>query len=167
MSEKPLCCINCTKKVEITFKSFSHGKLEEMGVCKQCPWLAEKVPSFQDEDSPIMIEGLDKTCRSCAMTLKDLLMGELLGCEECYTTFSEEIAEQLIECDQVYVPKGETLTPSNISHSINNKALECIQKNKKLKTYRDNLDKALSNEDYESAATIRDEIKEYYKSSHE
>lgn len=166
MAEKPLSCINCKKKPEVTFKCFTGDTLEEVSVCKQCPWLAEKVPHF-DSSLNIDKEALTRKCPSCSMTLKDLMMGEPLGCGACYTTFSTEIAEQLIECEQAYVPKGEKLTPSNLSHPISSKVLECIKKNEQLKKHRDNLDEALRLEDYERAATIRDEIKEHYESSHE
>ncbi len=167
MADKPLCCINCKKDAQTTFKSFNNGVLEEIGVCKECPWLLDQVPALKHQSPTSLNDEIEKQCPGCSMTLRELIMGEMLGCAQCFTTFADTITDQLIDCNQVYIPKGETITPHSIVHPTKGKVLGCLEKSKQLQSYREELSEALKNEDYERAATIRDEIKEYYKLSHE
>ena len=167
MSDRPLCCINCKKQADVAFKSFRGGVLEEVHVCKGCPWLAEQVPSLKEEELPLIDENMKKACCGCNMTLKQLLMGDTLGCHKCYEVFSDQITEELVDCGQVYIPKGESVSVHNIHHPTKGKVLECTQKSGKLEAFREALKKAIESEDYESAAAIRDEMKEYYRSSNE
>ena len=92
---------------------------------------------------------LHKTCPMCGTALSSIVNDKKCGCSECYTVFRSELKRRLKEHLKIIFHKGKYP--------------------KRLKTYKtylfdlrilkDKLKKAVCDEDYESAALLRDKIK--------
>lgn len=105
----------------------------------------------KDEDST----AAGTACPTCGMTLKEFGKKSLLGCPGDYDLFKPQL-EPLIEKSQAghnrHCGKVPSRTPKQAKHQIE---LAQLQKD---------LDAAVRAEDYESAATLRDRIKQLQES---
>lgn len=89
------------------------------------------------------------SCPSCGFTELDLQKIGRLGCPDCYDTFSKVISEKLPSIHKGSAHLGKT--PNN---DLSEKQL-----NKRLAALQQKLSEAISNEDFEKAAQLRDELK--------
>lgn len=114
--------------------------------------------SFLDGDSPDEA-GEIRYCPSCSYTIADISAKNSLGCPGCYEFFSDEIEKivRMIKPDFVSyhgrVPERRYLTVE--ASEVDNVFFDNVDDINKL---RKKLDVALSNEDYETAAVIRDKM---------
>ncbi|WP_406541909.1 UvrB/UvrC motif-containing protein [Clostridium ljungdahlii] len=98
----------------------------------------------------------DISCKTCGTSYSEFKKTGLLGCSECYKNFSNILGPVI---KRVQANLGHTgKIPKNQGKSI-------IERNKLLKL-KSNIQKAVSLEEYEKAATIRDAIKEIEKQVH-
>ena len=95
-----------------------------------------------------------KACSECGLTLKQLKEKSRLGCANCYDVFTDEINTLLRRLHGANEHIGKI--PANCSGKINIK--------RKILTYKNELQKAISEEKYEQAAEIRDKIVELERS---
>ncbi len=88
-------------------------------------------------------------CTRCGYSQADFKKSGRLGCAECYTTFSSGMEGMLkaMHKDIRHVGKVPQALQQTREHS------------EKLKVLQKRLDKAVGEEDFEQAATMRDEIK--------
>ncbi len=150
-------CEICEKNdASVHFKQVVDGDVRELYVCPECA-----SENGFDVQSPMAMTDflfglgmpeaqpdgtLEKTCPSCGLTLGSFRKSTRLGCSRCYQTFSEEIEPLLYamhgtDRHQGKVPAGEQLTAEIVALQ---KALE----------------KAISCEDFEEAAVLRDKLRE-------
>jgi protein arginine kinase activator len=92
----------------------------------------------------------DISCSNCGNTYSEFKRKGLLGCSECYSNFAQTL-KPIIKRVQ-----------GNLEHTgkLPRKAGETIIKRRRLLELKENLQRAIASEDYESAAKIRDAIKE-------
>lgn len=163
-----MLCQNCkehTATVHLT--EMSDGQRSESHLCQQCAQqqgLAVKtqIPlnellgtllSTQPEGGETKTSpAADHPCPDCGMTLKRFSKESLLGCPHDYTEFEHELAP-LIEQTQNGKDCHCGKVPSRVPKEDRQDA-ELIKLNRQL-------DAAVKNEDYEAAATLRDQIKSY------
>ncbi|MGV3771732.1 MAG: UvrB/UvrC motif-containing protein [Verrucomicrobiales bacterium] len=88
-------------------------------------------------------------CPNCGFTQADFKKAGRLGCAECYHVFSEGL-EGLLKT----MHKG-TRHVGKVPH-IYKKSQDLTER---MKTLQKKLDKAIAEEDFESAATLRDQLK--------
>lgn len=93
----------------------------------------------------------DLSCPSCGLAFSDFLEQGRLGCSTCYTAFGEQLRPflQKIHGSTHHVgkrPRQETKS-LDLRHTLSRLQGE--------------LDKAIQEENYERAATLRDEIREF------
>ncbi|HBZ00132.1 MAG TPA: hypothetical protein DEO84_02320 [candidate division Zixibacteria bacterium] len=90
-----------------------------------------------------------KKCPGCGMTFEDFGKSGRLGCGQCYTTFHVELTDLLrkIHGSPKHRGKGTVAEP------------EYIKPMKEETRLRDELKKAIEEEDFEKAATLRDLIR--------
>ncbi len=93
--------------------------------------------------------GGELKCPNCGFTQADFKKAGRLGCSECYTTFSEGL-DGLLKT----MHKG-TKHMGKVPHAMQ----QSRELSDKLKSLQKKLDKAVSEEDFEQAAAMRDEIK--------
>lgn len=155
-------CQQKTAKIHIT--QIHNSQVHEFHICPECAREhgvdgTEIKPFFSPDEAGIGISpredneeqrALDvKTCSSCGQTYRGFRESGRLGCAHCYDTFAQEI-EPLLRKIQAglkhtgKVPGGEPLVMD---------VVPLIQRK------REQLRLAVSSEDFEAAARLRDEIR--------
>ncbi len=168
MNDKPIECANCQNKANIIYKEFASGKMEMTEMCSECPLLKKKLcVGSKAEETPIH----EPTCSCCSTKLSQLQRGERLGCSECYNTFTEHLIQNLSEENHLPIPmdtpsiKGKAI-PLHVGRS------PCRGEQKgalsaRLETLHIALGEAIAIENYEQAASLRDQIRELMERHHE
>lgn len=90
-----------------------------------------------------------KKCPGCGMTFDDFGKSGRLGCGKCYQTFRVEMADLLRKIHGSPKHRGKRLTGDG----------EYIGKAREESQLREELKKAVDNEEFEKAADIRDQIR--------
>lgn len=89
-------------------------------------------------------------CTFCTMTLKDFRATGRLGCAHCYETFEPSLRELLRRVHGSAQHVGRKYMPP---------ATELLERATTIGELRDRLRRAIANEDFENAASLRDKIK--------
>jgi len=94
--------------------------------------------------------GVELKCPHCGFTQADFKKSGRLGCPECYTTFAEGLGGLLKTMHKGTRHTGKTPEALRASR----------EQSDRLKTLQARLAKAVKDENYEQAASLRDEIKQ-------
>lgn len=136
-------CENCAREMGVTnTEGFSMADLFlSMGLEKKGGEQPHLLPP------PVALE--EAICEHCGYTLEDLKKTGKLGCAECYKTFEGTLEEVLREVQkkpshQGKVPARQIRMQGSLDH---------------LKELEISLQEAISNERFEEAARLRDEIR--------
>lgn len=149
-------CDNCKKnKYALVITKNINGEKSNTHLCYQCS-LEMQTPLFLKSLFATILQ-IEKTssydpgptCANCDASLDDLLKRGKVGCATCYDTFSVELGAIMDSIQWSLHHKGKI--PKQ-----NGKTL--IAK-KEISDLRHELDKAISLEEFEEAARLRDEIK--------
>jgi protein arginine kinase activator len=134
-------CETCAQKEGLAVKS--QIPLNELLSSLLASQADGKVNPAAGEDDP------DIQCPSCGMTIQQFAKKSLLGCPEDYDVFDEQI--------RAIISKAQN---GNTDHSgkVPSSAPADTKDQIKLSNLRQKLDEAVRNEDYETAAKIRDMI---------
>ena len=169
-----MLCDKCKKnQADVHIQQFVNGKKVELHLCQQC--------SFQMDSPEMMIsfENIFKgfleqlnskylpkefgkmgnvnmtitrpttSCSRCGMTYDQFKTGGKLGCDICYQSFAKEVGALLKSVQGSTHHEGKY--PRRLGAGL-------IQK-RQVDDLRTQLKKAVSEENYEEAARLRDEIK--------
>ncbi len=93
--------------------------------------------------------GEDVKCPNCGFTQADFKKAGRLGCSQCYATFAEGLEGLLKSMHKGVKHVGKVPVALRQSRDLNDR----------LKHLQKKLDKAVTSEDFEEAASLRDEIK--------
>ncbi len=96
-----------------------------------------------------MSTGEDVKCSNCGFTQADFKKAGRLGCSQCYTTFADGLESLLKSMHKGVRHVGKVPVALRHSRDLTDR----------LKQLQKKLDKAVTSEDFEEAASIRDEIK--------
>lgn len=105
---------------------------------------------FFDSFDVVPVYREDVRCPNCGRTYYDFQKSGRLGCGECYKAFEAQVRQALHK-----MQKGTTHTGK-----IPSKSSTEILKKRKLSDLKEQLAKAVSEENYELAAKLHKEIKE-------
>jgi len=94
--------------------------------------------------------GMVEKCAVCGFSQADFKKTGRLGCGECYQTFASGLETLLKGMHKGTVHLGK----------IPKRAIESIEREARLKGLRNDLRQAVIAEDYESAAQLRDQLKQ-------
>jgi protein arginine kinase activator len=161
MDEKKMCSVCKAKPATVFFTNVSsENKFINLNLCDECA----KAKGFTDSTSFAMADlmlglgaaqeieqavGVELKCPRCGFSQADFKKSGRLGCPECYRTFAEGLA-------------GLLKTMHKGTRHIG-KAPEALRQTRdtvdRLKTLQKKLAKAIEDENYESAAALRDEIR--------
>lgn len=152
-------CDHCGEEATIHEYTPSHGKvLSETHLCEQCAHKlgieGKVVKGAQELLSQIVLAKTGRrkspaslACTSCGLTWGEFREHSLLGCPECYTAF-EKLLEPLLE----RIHEGAT------HHVGKTPARAHLDITLRLSHLRKELAQALTAEQYERAAQIRDQL---------
>lgn len=111
---------------------------------------------------PIQSIGTVKKCPSCGMTKEDIMREGKLGCGDCYITFIDEIRPLLRKIHGNCLHHGSVPNvdePVKVRKEAKNESPE----KSPVEMLQDKMKEAIAKEDFETAAALRDQIKELQK----
>ena len=158
-----MLCDSCGEnEASLHFTKIVNGEKEERHLCESC---AGNDVEF-DISSPFsmhklftgIIDGLqgdikqnnDLKCDNCGLSYIEFKNTGKLGCSKCYGAFKDKLPALIDGLQGSRVHRGKI--PKSSSEEIK---IEI-----EIRNLQDKLDMAVSNEEYEKAAEIRDEIRE-------
>ena len=166
---KEIKCDVCGAPATVHLTQIIGNKIHKINLCEAC---AQKL-GVMDPGGYSLADLIDKglipapdsaeaddsrsehACPSCGLTVSQLNKTGRLGCSECFEALEEEV-----------LPMLERMQPG-IQHSgkVPEAMLERARHREEMQELRDRLNGAISEERYEEAATIRDEIRDLEVSS--
>ncbi|MCB1213317.1 MAG: UvrB/UvrC motif-containing protein [Chlamydiia bacterium] len=155
--ERPLECSECRKPVKIWYTEILQSVTTQTGMCADCPQLNKHLyrGEVSSEQSGYSISGANIVCGNCDTALTQVTMGAQLGCIQCYEVFAQSLVDELKKADRIILPaEGQT-------YHVGRGTGEQTQLSPRLRLLALNeaLNETLSNENYEQAAWLRDQIK--------
>ena len=169
-----MLCEKCKKRTATVFYNENiNGKTRSYSLCGECAAeLREKgelqditsmIGSFADPFSnlhndlfgsffgiPARISaGSDKACPECGTTFREITKSGKVGCPACYTTFADELS------GLIQSVHGTTTHTGNAPARHREKK----ERAEKLSALKAELQNAIENEEYEKAASLRDEMR--------
>jgi len=178
-----MLCERCKiREANIIYTEVLNGVKTEHSLCVQCaqdtelghyasmfegefPFskLLAGILGIGPEDNSKSEEGMDQiTCPACKTSYSDFIKNSQLGCPDCYSVFDLLIDESIkkLQGNNVHVgkmPKYQTEGRNSISQKIKEDGQ--LSDTETLALLNSKLKEAIREEEYESAAKYRDEIK--------
>jgi len=154
---------SCDNEATVHLTEIREGKKHEMHLCERCA--AEKglpgkahfsisdllagIASQAQAQAQKARRGKEAVCPACGTTLSQFQSSGRFGCAECYTAFKDDVmglVEKIHDSSQ-HVGKA----PKRVSADVSMQ--------KEIRQLQVELKRAIRREDYEKAATLRDQIK--------
>ena len=167
-------CDECkSRPAAVTIKEVFNGKQVELHLCPECAaqkglasliWryiiaqVAGKFLIWADnvgQVQPPVVTG--KSCPNCHINLKVISQQGRLGCSQCYEVFEEQLEPTLRRIH------GNTIHTGKIPKRGASK----VKLQREIEQLKAQLQSAVSNEQYEKAAELRDKIKNLEKTRSE
>ena len=154
-----LCDVCKCNDASVFLTQILEGKMQKVNLCDAC----SKEKGVQDPTGFALADLLlgigaaeeiekgaaTQKCPVCGFTQADFKKTGRLGCSSCYRTFAEGL-ESLLKA----MHKG-----TEHVGKLPERAARQMQLNDKMRALNDNLEKAVAEENYEIAASLRDQIK--------
>ena len=153
-----MICERCQQKsASVHLQQIINGKKTEQHLCKECATQFEMpisleqffqgfLDSFASSPSAAHVK-----CPECKYSFKKFKDTGRLGCKSCYTAFNDELTLLLKQLHGSSKHQGKFPKKAGI---------ELLSK-RRIETLRQQLIKAVECEEYEEAARLRDEIRQY------
>jgi protein arginine kinase activator len=155
-----LCDVCKCNDASVFLTQILEGKMQKVNLCDAC----SKEKGVQDPTGFALADLLlgigaaeeiekgsaSQKCPVCGFTQSDFKKTGRLGCSACYQTFGEGL-ESLLKA----MHKG-----TEHVGKLPERATRQIQLSDKMRALNDNLEKAVAEENYETAASLRDQIKQ-------
>lgn len=146
--DKPLECSSCRNPCSVTYNKLLSDLLVQESFCSDCPLLNQRLIGITTQHESHV--NTDVSCQECGTTLQELLRHEPLGCAHCYSVFEKAI------CQRLKIDHLDYKQDIMINKNINPTSDQLL----KLST---DLQEAVSQENFEKAAVLRDEINKLKK----
>jgi len=162
-----MLCQNCkTKEATFFYEEDVNGTHKSIALCSDCAQKSgientiqtnnigfftdlenQFLNSFYPFNQPSLSD--KKKCPVCGLTFNELAKLGKVGCTECYKTFEKELKNTILSYhgNNKYIQENKNITINNDKKTTN------------IDTLTKSLQQAIENEDYETAAKLRDEIK--------
>ncbi len=139
-----LCDVCKCNDATVFLTQILEGKMHKVNLCEAC----SKEKGVQD---PTIEKGAPtQTCPVCGFGQADFKKTGRLGCSECYVTFGEGLTSLLKAMHKGTEHVGK----------LPERAQRAVALNHRMRTLAENLQKAVADENYETAASLRDQIKQ-------
>lgn len=159
-----LRCEKCGEnEANIHMKNIFNGNVVEYHICQACAKSSGLVGTQGDISIDSILKGvlgvaeadldkpeLKKICAGCNTCYEDFKSRGRLGCDRCYETFREELRPMLENMNKSSRHIGKV--PSRLEGDV--------KKRLSIERLKREMEEAVKSEDFESAADIRDKIKE-------
>lgn len=164
-----MLCQNCQKRIaNVHFTQIINNNKIEMYLCEQCAKEKgqpnfERAFSMNDLLSGLIGLGMDApyiapsahqspqvVCSKCGMSYEEFQKNGKLGCGNCYVTFRKKLEPIIRRIHGTLQHQGKS--PGKVS--------ENIKTTNEIEMLKEQLGRAVKNEEYEKAAELRDKIRE-------
>lgn len=164
-------CDNCGKPAKVHLTQLVGGKVKKVALCNECanqkgvtdptgfaladmllggtPDASGAPPSVAALPS-VPTVGSSRSCPQCGFTMADLKKVRRFGCGVCYETFRDEVNQMV---------RGMHKGPTHCG-KVPDGLMELHERKQRLEELRTRLDQAVTAENYEEAAGLRDEIRQ-------
>ena len=159
-------CENCNhNEASFFYEENINGKQKKMALCSECaaklgltangsastPFGGFGADLFDGffEFTPATVQKIGKVCPDCGATWREIRASGKASCPKCYEAFAAELEPTLRQLHGGAVHTGRAPARCNTLR----------EKDSKLAALREQLTAAIEKEDFESAATLRDEIR--------
>jgi len=153
------CDVCKTNQATVFLTQIVDGKMQKVNLCESC----SKEKGVTDPTGFALADlllglgaaqemergGSVQKCPACGFSQADFKKTGRLGCATCYTTFADGLSTLI---------KGMHKGTDHVG-KVPSRLAKTIERETQLKTLQRDLKKAVASEDYESAATIRDQIR--------
>jgi len=159
-----MLCDSCGKRqASVHYTEIRNGEMTEMHLCEDCASkkevdfkphfsLADLLAGLGDFEATVPLEIRKEKCPVCGMGLADFKKQGRLGCGGCYRAFQDSLSPLLKRIH------GRTTHAGKIIGVTGKKTASTT-----LEKLKSALQDAISREEFEEAARIRDKIKELGK----
>jgi protein arginine kinase activator len=157
-----LCCICKEKEATVHLTQIVGDKMQKVDLCEECA----KQKGVNDPAGCSLADlllglgaaqeieqaagGADVKCPKCGFTQADFKKAGRLGCSDCYTTFAEGLEGLLKTMHKGTRHNGKVPQSMQVSRDLAERR-KALQKK---------LNKAVEEEDFEQAASLRDELRQ-------
>ncbi|MDR0840266.1 MAG: UvrB/UvrC motif-containing protein [Christensenellaceae bacterium] len=153
-----MLCEHCKQNEAVVHRIILiNGSKHEQHLCAACAkeggTVTFKLPSFAELMNVSFKEDQKGATCACGMTLDRFRESGLLGCPACYRTFAEDLLSVIKRAQG-----GRLAHTGAHPHANPNPAKEGVSE---LFTLKQALQEAVSHEEYEQAAALRDRIKAF------
>jgi len=157
-----LCDICKTNVAKVHLTQIVEGETKKVDLCESCAKEkgVDDPTGFSLADLLLGLGAADEMeqatpksglkCPGCGFSQADFKKSGRLGCPDCYATFSEGIESLLKSMHKGTRHMGKVPQSLRLSRDLEDR----------LRVLQEKLDHAIAEEDYETAAVVRDEIKE-------
>jgi protein arginine kinase activator len=150
---QPIKCSLCEEAATVHLSQVVHSKVTKVHLCEACAQKggATDPAVFQLADALISASPAPTlTCPKCGFTDIDFRKRGRLGCPSCWVTFGDVLGGLLLKVQHEAAHVGRAPTGT----------LPSGQLRRRLDDARREMEKAITSENYEAAARLRDEIAE-------
>ncbi len=158
-----LCDVCHERDAAVTLTQAVKGDVSVLHLCQECaaergietsvttPFknlIGDYLPAVQHQAAVAQAEAV--RCPFCGMSLRDFRQTGRLGCAHCYSTFEQSLRELLrrVHGNARHVGRAYEPPPTEQTHEASG-----------LGELRERLRRAVDNEEFELAASLRDQIK--------
>lgn len=155
------CDVCKASQATVFLTQIVEGKMQKVNLCEAC----SKEKGVTDPTGFALADlllglgaaqemergGTVQKCPSCGFSQADFKKTGRLGCGACYQTFGDGLASLL---------KGMHKGTAHVG-KVPARALESIERESQVRLLQRDLRKAVASEDYESAAQLRDQLKQF------
>lgn len=167
MPEKLKCSL-CSKEATVHLTQIINNKIHKVDLCESCAQqkgvtdpegfaLTDLLQNANFEMPPATSGGQSPSCPDCGYTSSDFQRTGRLGCSTCYSTFRGQLGSVLEDMHTGLRHTGK----------VPDLALERQSSQSTLLRLEEALARAIAEEAYEQAATLRDEIQSLQASAKE
>ncbi|HEV7866831.1 MAG TPA: UvrB/UvrC motif-containing protein [Chthoniobacteraceae bacterium] len=154
------CDVCKNNQATVFLTQIVEGKMQKVNLCESCSKekgvsdptgfaLADLLLGLGAAQEIERSGGMQK-CPTCGFSQADFKKTGRLGCSNCYETFNDGLGGLLKQMHKGTEHVGK----------VPQRLLKSLERENQMKELQRNLRKAVANEDYESAAQIRDQIRE-------
>lgn len=157
-----MLCEKCkTREATTHVKNLVNSKYSEYMLCDDCArnmgfssFISDMQSEFTSLFDSLFSNALPARsgatrCRKCGSSYTDIISRRRIGCDECFETFKDEIKNAVVRVHGNAVYSGKM--PRRFE--------EEKKKEEQIKKLREELELCVRNEEYEKAASLRDEIR--------
>lgn len=167
-----MLCQSCkTRQANTHIKSMVNGEVSEMRLCSECAAKLGYGNAFEHFDIGSLMSGFmgdsipsalapEKHCPRCGLTFAAISKSGRVGCAKCYDTFYDRLLPSIKRIHGNTIHTGKRLRKPQLQSGESISQDNTQVKVSEVDKLTSELQSAISNQEFEKAALLRDKINE-------